>query len=170
MKKKLVVMSLMSLLMIPLVRADILGTIGNVWKKILSLGTLNFIGVSGTLPLTRILIWILIFTIFFAVIRGMAGSPPFSFFKKAQAVIIAGVLATISAIFLPDLLLKATGVGWATAVALFLIGGPIAGLGYLLIKIPGRGNDDKGTVLIKLVLVLLLFWILSAMRNAVVGG
>jgi len=40
-------------------------------------------------------------------------------------------------------------------------------LGYLLLTIPESGEETKGTVLIKLVLTLLLFWILSAVRNVI---
>ncbi len=147
--------------------------LGNVWNKILSIGNLNFIGVSGMAAFTRILIWILTFTLFFAVItalggRGEGGKAPFSFFKRSQAMVVSAVLATISAIFLPIQAILAVGAGWATAVGLILIGAPVAGFAYLLWLIPGKGNETKFTVLVKLILTLILFWILSAMRNAVV--
>ena len=169
-KKRLLVMSMVLLLLIiPLVAAEVTDTLKNVWEKIISVGNLSALGLSNdsvVLGLTRILIGILIFTIFFGVMTGLKQSvAPFKFFSRGQAGVVAAVIAIIAAIFLPNAVLGATGVGWATAVALFLIGGPIVGLGYLAITFPGRGNETKGTVFIKLILCLLLFWILSAMRT-----
>lgn len=168
---KSVMYSLVLLLVIPAVLADIGSTLGNVWQRFLSVGTLSFIGISGVLPLTRILIWIFIFTVIFATITSLKDRTPFSLFNRGQAGVIAAVVATISAVFIPAQVLLATGTGWAVVVALFLIGGPIVGLGYLLLTFPrddaGKSiPDTKGTVLLKLVLCLLVFWILSAMKNA----
>lgn len=179
MKKMKVLLGLLSLLSIPLVSADIGSTLSNVFNKILSIGTLQFLGVSGVLPLTRILIGIFIFTIIFATITALGGDSdstrPFSFFNRAQAGIIAAIIAVITAIFLPPQILLAAGTGWATIVALLLIGGPVVGLAFLLWEFPGEDKDGnsketKSTVLLKLVLCMLLFWILSAMKNAAVLG
>ncbi|MBS3169135.1 hypothetical protein J4210_01505 [Candidatus Woesearchaeota archaeon] len=164
------------LLAIPFATAlDVVGTLGNVWDRILGIGSLNFLGVSagvGVTALTRILIWILMFTIFFAVMTGLKGATGstgsiFGLFSRTQAGIVAAVIATIAAIFLPPDVLLATGTGWATAVALLLIGGPIVGLAYLLYTLPGRGQDTKTTVFVKLILCFFLYWILSAMRGYV---
>lgn len=167
------------LLSLPFVAADVVGTLGNVWQRILGIGSLDFIGVSagqGVVALTRILIWLLMFTVFFATITALGaaskassakGIAVFGFFSRGQAGVVAAVVATIAAIFLPPDVLLATGTGWATAVALLLIGGPIVGLAYLLYKIPGPGEDTKATVFVKLIICLLLYWILSAMRGYV---
>lgn len=154
---------------LPLAYAGPGEVLGGVWQKILSAGNLDFIGISGTVPFTRILIWILTFTLFFAVITGMgaAQQKPFGFFKRNQAIIVSAVLATISAIFLPASAILAVGAGWATAIAFLLIGGPIFGFGYLIWKWPGKGKETRITVIIKLILSMLLFWILSAMNNEV---
>ena len=170
MKKRWLLPILSSALALPFVAAAVPGTIGTVWNKILSVGNLSFLGYSdGSLVVgfTRILLWILIFAVFFAVIIGLGGekgTAPMKFFNRGQAAVIAGVIATIAAIFLPAEVILATGTGWATAIALILIGGPIVGIGYLLITIPGRGKETKATVLVKIVLCFLLFWILSAMK------
>lgn len=165
---------LSALLMLPLVSAaGPLDVIGGVWNKILSVGSLSFIGVSGLVPFTRILLAILCFTLFFAVLLVLPaskdGSPRF---KRNHAIVIAAVLAIMSAIFLPVAAILAVGVGWATAVGLILIGAPILGLGWVLWNTPGKdekGNsqETKGTVLLKLLVSMLLFWILSAMNNEV---
>ncbi len=161
-------LAVLTLLTIPLVAAES-GILSNLWYKVLSIGNLSFLGLSdGSIvaAFVRILIWLLLFTVFFAVITGLGGAKtaPMSFFNRGQAGLIAAIIATIGAIFLPAQVLLATGVGWATAIALLLIGGPVVGLGVLLIKYPGQGQETKMTVLIKLVLCLLLFWILTAMK------
>ena len=169
MKKKWLL--LMSLLSTPLALADVGTTLGNVWNKVLGVGHLHFLNISdGTavIALTRLLIWVLVFTVFFAVITAFNGrGNALGFLNRGQGAVVAAIIATISAIFMPASVLAATGVGWATAIALILIGGPIAGLGSLLILIPGRGNETRGTVFIKLVICLLMFWILSAMKTHV---
>src|SRR3989344_2017661 len=165
---------LASLLALPLVSAaGPLEVISGVWNKILSFGSLSFIGVSGIVPFTRILIWILTFALFFSVMSflgagGASERKTFGFLKRNHAMVIAAVLATISAIFLPAAAILAVGTGWATAVGLILIGAPIVGLGYVLWNIPGEKDgkslETKGTVLLKLLISMLLFWILSAMN------
>ncbi|MBI4151881.1 hypothetical protein HY496_02830 [Candidatus Woesearchaeota archaeon] len=168
------------LLSLPFVAADLASTLGNAWDKILGIGSLDFLGISagqGVVAMTRLLIWLLMFTVFFAVILGLGagynadpskkGVAVFGFLSRTQAGVVAAVIATIAAIFLPPDVLLATGTGWATAVALLLIGGPIVGLAYLLYTIPGKGKDTKATVFVKFVLCLLLYWILSTMRHYV---
>ncbi|MBU0460245.1 MAG: hypothetical protein KJ597_04365 [Nanoarchaeota archaeon] len=162
---------LMFLITVPAALADVMGTLKDVWEGIISVGSLSVLGLSDgsvVLGLTRLLIWILMFAVFFAVMTGIK-TPPFKFLSRGQAGVVAAVLATISAIFLPDAVLGATGVGWATAIALVLIGGPIIGLAYLLMKFPGKDNETKWTVFIKIIICLLLFWILSAMKVHITG-
>ena len=169
--KKSWLFTLMSLLLIPTALADIGQTLKNVWWKVLSIGDLSFLGLSDgsvVVAITRILIWILMFTVFFAVINFFSGdSGALSFLKKNHAVVVAAAIATIAAIFLPAQVLLATGTGWATAIALILIGGPIVGIAYLLWKIPFEGEETRFTVLLKIALCLLLFWILTAMGHHV---
>ena len=164
---------LASLLALPLVAAQgPLEFIGNVWNKILLIGGLSFLQGFGLVGFTRILIWILTFALFFAVMGGLGAGKQegrLTFLERKQAMVVAGVLATISAIFLPANAILAVGAGWATAVGLILIGAPLLGLFYVLWKIPSdkKGKslpDTKGTVLLKLLISMLLFWILSAMK------
>lgn len=161
------------LLALPLVSAaGPLEVIGGVWNKILTIGSLSFLGVSGLVPFTRILIAILVFTLLFAVAAVLGkrkdGTP---LFNRSQAMMVAAVLATISAVFFPAAAILAVGTGWATAVGLILIGAPILGLGYVLWNTPakdanGNSQETKGTVLLKLLTSMLLFWILSAMNSS----
>ena len=165
MGKKWLIPSIM-LLAMPTVMAA--GTANDIWNKVLSVGNLTFLGMSDgsiVVAFTRLLIWVLLFTIFFAVLTGLGGAQgtaPMKFFNRGQAGVLAGIIATIATIFMPAQVLLATGAGWATIIALLLVGGPVVGLGYLLLTFPEK--DTKGTVLLKLVLCLLLFWVLSVMK------
>ncbi|MDP3698270.1 MAG: hypothetical protein Q8R47_01650 [Nanoarchaeota archaeon] len=164
------------LLALPLVSAaGPLEFIGGIWDKILMIGGLSFLQGFGLVAFTRILIWILTFALLFAVAavlgRRKDGTPLFS---RSQAMMVGAVLATISAVFLPATAILAVGAGWATAVGLILIGAPVVGLFYVLWNIPSDKDgkslpDTKGTVLLKLLISMLLFWILSAMNSSLVN-
>src|SRR3989344_1656542 len=147
-------------------------TLDNAYRGLVSIGNLSFIGVSDgamVVGLTRLLIWILVFTIIYALIAPTNKKSPLSFLAKNQAMVVALVMATVAAIFLPASVLMATGAGSATAVALILIGLPVVGVGYLLIKMP---SATRGDYFLKLLICLLLFWILTAMKFHVtkIGG
>jgi len=154
-------------------------TLSNVGNTLVSIGNLDFLGISSggaVVGLLRLLLWVLIFTLIYALISVASGSnKPLGFLKKNQAMVVAFVVATISAIFLPAEVILATGAGWGTVVAWVLIGVPILAVAYLLFEIPGKDGDGKPlpetkfTVLLKLVLCLLLFWVLTAMRHYVGG-
>ena len=162
--------SLVTLLSIPMALADLAQTFHSVFDKIVIIGNLSWLGLPNDYVLigvTRLLIWILCFTIFFGVITAGKGAKVLGFLNRKQGMVIAFVIATIASIFLPVELLLATGTGWATAVALLLIGGPIVGIAFLLWKIPWSGEETRGTVFLKLVICLVLFWILSVMRHYV---
>lgn len=165
--------SIITLLIIPTVLAD---TLGDIWVGILSVGDLSFLGLSdGNIvsAFIRLLIGIMLFTILFAVTTGMGGggqgTAPFSFLSRAQAGVISAIVSIITVIFLPPQILLAAGAGWATAIALILIGGPIVGLAFLLWKWPGSGNETKATVTLKIILCVLLLWILIVVENHVGG-
>ena len=151
--------------------ADLGQTFHGVFDKIVRIGSLTWLGLPNNyilLGTTRLLIWILCFTIFFGVITaaGKEGKA-FGFLNRKQGMVVAFVIATIAAIFLPETLLLATGTGWATAVAFVLIGGPVVGIAFLLWKIPWEGEETQSTVFLKIVICLVLFWILTVMRNQV---
>ncbi len=171
MKKVVSTGLLLSLLSLPLVAADFGDTLQNIFNKVLYIGGFGFLELNSNstfLLLLRFLIFILIFTILFATITTLGGgqqgtgTPPFSYFTRAQAGILSAAIAIIATIFLPAQVLLATGTGWATAIALILIGGPIVGIAILCWIFPTEG-DNKWSVALKIVLCILLLWILSAM-------
>ncbi len=172
MKKKVLLFPLISLLSLPIVLADLGATLNNVFHRIIQVGNLGFLGIpDGSLVIgfVRLMIWILMFTIFFAVITGMKKSAPMKFFNRGQAMVVAGIIATIAAVFLPAEVLLATGSSWATIIALLLIGGPVVGLAYILTKIPGDDEETRGSVLLKIFICLILLWILTSMKYHVGG-
>jgi hypothetical protein len=175
MKKKWFLLSLISLsFSIPYALADIGQTLGNVWWKFMSVGSLGFLGLaegSVVIAFTRILLWIFMFTVFFALTTFLGGDDgSLKFLKRNHAIVISFVIATIGAIFLPVQTILAVGAGWGTLISLILVGGPIVGIGYLLWYLPGKDAsgapkpDTKGTVALKIIICLLLLWVLSVMK------
>lgn len=168
---------LVALLSVGVARADLVSTLDSVWQKILGVGYLSFLhGGSAVVGFTRIMIWILCFTIFFAVQGMKIKDKPIVPFSRNQGMVVAFVVATIAAVFMPASVLLATGTGWSTAVALLLIGGPIVGIGYLMWSLPGEDSatkkpfpETRGHVVIKLLACALMLWILTAMKYHVGG-
>ncbi|MEK6938594.1 MAG: hypothetical protein AABX04_06115 [Nanoarchaeota archaeon] len=159
---------------LPVVLADLSSISSNVWTSILSVGNLSWLGMSDggiVVAFTRILLGLLAFTLFFALITVFGGGKgdvkraPISFFNRSQAMIVAAILGVMTAVFLPAEVILAVGAGWATAMAFILLFGPVAGVGYFLWSFPFNGQPDtKGTLFLKFILCVLLFWILSAMN------
>jgi hypothetical protein len=194
-KKWLILLS--TLLAMPVALAD-LGIISRVWDKIMYIGDLSyfFSNAGAVVALTRLLLGIVVFTLFFAVFTvvlprkaGTAGTTTtgvsIDYLNKNQAGIISAVLAIMVMIFIPAEVILAVGTGWATLVSLLLVGAPVVAIGILIWKIDailgvevkdkeGKAfkKETKGTILIKLVLCLVLLWILTAMRYHVglLGG
>lgn len=163
---------LFSLLIISIPSVLAAGALGGVWNKIISIGNLSFLGIgdaSLVAGFTRILVGILIFSLFFALTNALGGEGALGFLKRNQAIMVSVILAIISAVFMPASVLLGIGAGWGTAVALILIGAPIVGIAYLLYVIPGKDKETKFSVVIKLILCFILFWILSAMKYHIGG-
>jgi len=143
--------------------------LGRVGTTIIGLGNLNFLGLKETailVGLTRILLWILIFALIYSVLRGFnrgANRGPLAQLTNGQAGVIAGVMATISAIFLPVEVMLAVGGGWATAISLLLIGAPIAGFLYLLLTFPQGRPATAGENLFKFFVCVIAIFMISIM-------
>ncbi len=178
--------ALLTFLSMPLAFADLSSTMASVFDTIVGMGNLSFLGFSHgsvIVGFTRVLIWTLIFTLLFAVTSSFGfnskkKSGPLGFLSKSQGMIIAAIIATISAVYLPNQVLLATGAGMATIFGLLLVGGPVVAVALLLFQLPGKDKDGKSkpedimSVSLKLVIVLVLFWVLTVMRYhvAVLGG
>ena len=178
MKKKIGLLISIFLFSLPVALADLMSSLRNAGNGILFIGGLGWLGIgsdSVVVALLRLLIGVLVFTIFFSLInylssgnRGAAaGGGVLSFLNRSQAIVVAAIIAMITAIFLPGNVLMATGSGWAVIVALALIGGPIVGLGYVLWNLNdwlGQTEETRGTVLLKILLCAVLFWVLNAIN------
>ena len=172
MKKKgglLVLLFSLFVINLPVVFANPL--LDRVWDRVIWIGQLGFLGIpdaSIVTGFTRILITLLVFTIFFAVTTAFSGDGnALGFLSRGQAGIVSAIVAIITAIFIPASVLLAVGSGWATAVAFLLIGGPVAGLFYILWNVNtwmGLQANTRGSAFLKLILCILLFWILSAVK------
>jgi len=153
------------LIVLPLVAANPVETFRGLSSKIIQFGNLDFLGLSDQtviLSLMRILIWLLTFTLFFAV---TSNEHIIKIFNRKYATVISLVLATIVALFFADNLLLLVGGGAAAIVAFILIGGPVVAVGYLLWKIPGHDHEEHaGHVFLKLCLCVFLLWILGAIK------
>ncbi len=162
-------MGLLGLLSMPFVMAEP-SMVQRVWGWFINLGNLEFLGISDgsiVVAFTRLLIWIFVFTVFFAVITMFGGrtGTAIGFLSRGQAGVVAFVMATITAIFIPAQVLLATGAGWATIVSLVLIGGPIVGIGYMIFRIPGwMPANPRAAIFLQFLLCLLLIWILLVMK------
>lgn len=136
----------------------------SVMDKIISIGDLSWMGFPhGTvvIGLTRLLIWLAIFTLFFALFTSVGSLS--RIFQRNHATVISFCLATITAIFIPAQALLAMGSSWALLISALIIGLPLGGICYVLFSglIP---SDTRGQIFFKFVLVLLLGWILTAMK------
>jgi hypothetical protein len=153
------------LLSLPLAVAGPVDTFRQISGKFVQFGNLSFLGLTDATVITslmRILVWFLVFTIFFAI---SSNEHVVKIINKKFAMVISFIVATISAIFLSDALLKFIGSGAASLVAFILIGGPVVGVGYLLWKIPGKDNEEHtGHVFLKLCLCVFLLWILGSIK------
>ncbi len=161
------------LLMIPLIHADIGDTVKNVWQSVISVGSLQFLGVTpdtAVVAFTRILLVIFVFALLFGVLSGFGGSAgPLSFLSRGQAGVVAGIIAILTGIFFPPSVILAIGTEWATLVALLLLGTPILAMFFLLHSLP---DDSCPWRFLKLIIALLLLWIIGAMQThvLVLGG
>jgi hypothetical protein len=142
------------------VLADWKDDVKAVFDSVVSVGQLGWAGVTAESYLTgfmRLAIFLLIFTILFAIgsatLAGVAG------FSRNIIIAIALILAVISAIFIPGSVLSAIGVAYGTLFSFILIGAVVVGGGFLVYIIPTTNLPLR---ILRLVLILLLIWILSA--------
>lgn len=136
------------------------GTFGTTVQKvvddIVGIGKLDFLHVSGETYLTgfmRLAIFFLIFVLLFELASRTA------ILQRNSAIAVAAILSIISAIFIPGAVLAAIGVAYATLFSFILIGAVIVGGGFLIWMIP---STNLGFRILRLTLILLLIWILSA--------
>ena len=129
-----------------------------IWKKVLSIGKLEWLGFTGESAIAgfmRILVAILVFAGLFELGRLTPMTP------RIRGV-IAGILAIISAVFIPGSILAGIGGAYGTITALVLIGIPLGIGGYALYRIP---SDKSGQIIAKICIIIALMWILMAVKG-----
>lgn len=130
-----------------------------VFDKVLSIGKLEFLGITtgenGLVGFMRIMVFILVFTIFYVGVRLV-------FNQQNIALVIAAVLAIISTIFIPGQVLAGIGVAYATIVSVVLIGAPIAGGAVALYMVPGT---NRWLIALRICIILLMIWVLMAVNS-----
>lgn len=101
----------------------------------------------------RIMLAIIIFTLFYAVLNQILGAS-----RRAMSMVVSIILAIIAAIFTPCSVLLLLGETYATIFALIIIGGPIIGILMLLFMTPTPG---RAIALLKFLVVCFLIWLIA---------
>ncbi len=159
-KKGKVLISLVILAFFLLACTDASGslTVKPIWDKILSVGSLEFLGIQGEgglIAFMRILVAILVFALLFEASRLIGLS-------RNVAIAVTAILAIMSAVFIPGNLLAAIGGAYATVVAFVLIGVPVVGGFYALLRIP---STNRWLIALKIAIILLLLWVLISVKT-----
>ncbi len=130
----------------------------DVVDKVIWVGQLNFLGDDGEsfIGFIRILVAILVFAIIFELLNFI------EILGKNTAIVIAAIIAIISAMFIPGEILASIGAAYGAVVAFVLIGIPVLGGGYALYRIP---SEHKWQILLKMAIIALLIWILMAVKT-----
>jgi len=127
-------------------------------QNIIAIGQLKFLGVDSENMLTgfmRVLIFILVFALLFEGSRLIGLS-------RNIGITIAIVLSIISVIFIPGSVLAGIGAAYGTLVAFILIGIPVVIGLWALYAIPAT---SRWQVSLKIVIILILIWILMAIKG-----
>ena len=131
---------------------------GQIWQKILWVGTLGFLGANndGLVSFMRILVFILVFALFYLGASMVPG------LGRNIAIVVAAVLAIISVIFIPASVLVGVGAAYATLTSVILIGAPIVGGLVLFRMIPG---ETRAGIAVRCIVLLVLLAILIAVKS-----
>ena len=141
----------------------------DIWDNVLKIGSLgylcNFTSSPGCEPnendlvaLMRLLIGILVFALLYmgtSAVPGLNGN-------RNVSIAVSLVLTIMSVIFIPSSVLIGIGAAYSTILSVILIGAPIVGGLVLFRMIPG---DTRGGIGLRIVLLLLLIFVLTAVKN-----
>lgn len=131
-----------------------------VFEKIIDIATLDYFDDEAVLPgVMRVLIAILVFALLFEGSRLIG-------LNTNVGITVALVLAVISVIFIPNNVLIGIGSAYGTLVAFLLVGIPVFVGGYALYALPA---DNRWLVGLKIVIILVLIWILVAVKSHAKG-
>ena len=141
----------------------------SIWDTVLQIGSLGFLCKStffglgcdyegGLVAFMRVLIGILIFALLYMAASAVPGLSA----NRNIAITVSIILALMSVIFIPSSVLVGIGAAYATILSVVLIGAPIAG-GLLLFRMVS--GDSRSGLAMRIVLLLLLIFVLTAVKN-----
>ncbi len=134
-------------------------SVKGIWDKVTYVGSLKFIegftGDNALVGFMRILVAILVFALLFEGSRVVGLS-------RNISLVVCGILAIMSAMFIPGAVLAGIGAAYGTLVSLILIGVPVAGGLYAVFRIP---TDENWQIVVRIVILLILLWILMAVSK-----
>lgn len=143
-------------------------TFSGIWKMIINIASLQVFGLSGGTAIgafMRVIVGILVFAILhWAAVSFVFTAPN----ARRTAMVVALVLATMTAIFIPDQIFAAIGGSYALAFSAVLIAIPVIGGLYLVLSDTILPNTRFGNILRVLTLIIIL-WILIAVKEQAVG-
>lgn len=143
-------------------------TFSGIWKMVVNIASLQVFGLSGGTAIgafMRIIVGVLVFAILhWAAISFVFTAPN----ARKTAMVVALVLATMTAIFIPDQVFAAIGGSYALAFSAILIAIPVIGGLYLVLSDTILPNTRFGNILRVLTLIIIL-WILIAVKEQAVG-
>ncbi len=128
-----------------------------VWKGILSIGKLEFLGINTETAITgflRLMIGILVFAILFEL------ATLSRLMSKNIAITVSIIISIMTAIFLPGKVLAAIGSAYALVISSILVGVPVIGALYGIYKIPGT----VGGHLLRIVILFIALWFLTLIK------
>ncbi|MBI2145957.1 hypothetical protein HYU22_01290 [Candidatus Woesearchaeota archaeon] len=128
----------------------------SAFSSILDVGSLKFLlggqADNQFFGFVRIAIAVLIFALLY---MGLSLIPNMS---RNTAIVVGIILAIISAVFIPKSVLAAMGETYAVIFSFLIIGGPIAGVGWLVFGTP---TLNRFAAALKFFAVLLLMWLVN---------
>ncbi len=175
MKQKGLMLVVLTLLSVPLARANIYTTIINVFDAIIN-GIPAALGIAAD-PVTnylRLMVGFIAFVLFFVALLPIIGRIATDEHRgrvQVWAGSIAFALAAISYHRFPVAVLLAVGVGWATVVSFVIIGLPTLGFVYALLRFPKseelEREEYRPIAFVKVLACFLMGWVLEGMNASV---
>lgn len=140
-----------------LVQASVGNTISNIFNQIIEIGSLSFLGFPGAgdvVSLLRILVFILTFTILFAVFTLANGY--IKFLTRNITIVISLILSIFGTVFIPPEVLIASGVAYSTLISVILLSAPFIGMLALIFLLP---NFPCWWWLVKIIIATIFYWV-----------
>jgi hypothetical protein len=163
MNKKLLIFLLFTIILTSFVSAGPLDVLDNFPNYLGEIGNLNFMGVeSQVVGLLRILVGILVFTIFYVLAGALSHIGDSELFSQRQAVVVALILSIITSIFIPSAILITFGGSLGILVSTLLLSLIFGGIGFLIYH---TDTPSRSIAFIKSIFVVITLYVISLMGN-----